>query len=109
MHRKDCCLNFFKNSFRKHDRPTVFQAKGAAQQHHIEMYMLDEAEVSDVKEGRKGVMIVDNDEYELEFDDGKQGNILARQGISSARKSAQQVAFETNSSVVSENCSLDSI
>ncbi len=47
----------------------MLEAKGAAQQQHIEMYMLEEAE--EVKGGRKGVMMVKHDQYELEFEDGK--------------------------------------
>jgi len=49
------------------------------------------------------------DEFELEFDVGAEredGRVLK---LREKKKSSSQVAFETNSSLGSENCSIDSI
>ena len=59
---------------------------------------------SDSNGRSKGV----KDEFELEFDVGagrEDGRVLKLR----EQKSSNQVAFETNSSLGSENCSIDSI
>ena len=121
MQRKDCCLNFFKNGFRKmpscNTSTTQPQAGGleskkeivsntgrtlhAREESNLEMFM-----------GHNDIHADDCHkvhEIEMEFIDKAAAGHQLPQSQKAKDDRAAQVAFETNSSIGSENCSIDSI
>ena len=106
-------MNFLKNGFRKHGnvanqqtvlQPATLESKKEAQGEHkdLELFMAVENDDQNCKYQEK---FADADAIIMEFSDKN----VKKNGKSAKDDRAAQVAFETNSSIASENCSIDSI
>ena len=107
-------MNFLRNGFRKHGnvanqqtvlQQTTLETKKEVQGENKDLEMFMAVQDDDQKSQVYQEKLADANGIIMEFSDKN----VTKNGKSAKDDRAAQVAFETNSSIASENCSIDSI